>query len=148
MPLCKCLVATHNQFTTTLLYCTDVCILPHQTDKGTESCVEYGTIFSEPLVGMCVAFLDAIGCPLEFIIFPLLTIIAGCMGINAHVAINQMWTEPAIVWFIVAANKGQKKTAALRLLKKPLEEIEEREEQEWRKTLTQTHKSSSNTTPP
>ena len=116
--------------------------------KAQSTCIEYGTIFSEPLIGMCVALSDAIGCPLEFVIFPLLTIIAGCMGINAHVAINQMWTEPAIVWFIVAANKGQKKTAALRLLKKPLEEIEEIEEQEWRKTLTQTQKSSSNTTPP
>ena len=56
------------------------------------------------------------------------------MGINARIAINQTWTEPAIVWFIVATNKGQKKTAALRLLKKLLEEIEEREEQAWQKT--------------
>ena len=98
---------------------------------------------------MCVALSDAIGCPLEFIIFPLLTIIAvaGCMGINARIAINQMWTEPAIVWFIVAANKGQKKTAALRLLKKPLEEIEEREEQAWQQTQT-TQRTSSSTTPP
>ena len=114
--------------------------------KAQSTCLEYGTIFSEPLVGMCVALSDAIGCPLEFIIFPLLTIIAGCMGINAHTAINQMWTEPAIIWFIVAANKGQKKTAALRLLKKPLEEIEEREERAWQQTQTQ--RSTSNTTPP
>ena len=80
--------------------------------KAQTTCIEYGSI-SEPLVGMCVALSDTIGCPLEFIIFPLLTIVAGCMGINARIAINQMWTEPAIVWFIVAANKGQKKTAAL-----------------------------------
>ena len=88
--------------------------------KAQSMCVEYGTIFLEALVGMCVALSDAIGCPLEFIIFPLLTIIAGCMGISARIAINHVWTEPAVVWFIVAANKGQKKTAALRLLKKPL----------------------------
>lgn len=81
--------------------------------KAQSTCVQYGTVFSEPLVVMCVALSDAIGCPLELIIFPLLTIIAGCMGINAHIAINQMWMEPVIVWFIVAANKGQKKTAAL-----------------------------------
>ena len=69
------------------------------------------------------------------------------MGINAHIAINQMWTEPAIVWFIVAANKGQKKTAALRLLKKPLEEIEEREEQAWQQAQTTQRTCSSTITP-
>ena len=83
--------------------------------KAQSTCVQYATVFSEPLVCMCVS--DAIGCPLEFIIFPLLTIIAGCMGINAHVAINQMWTEPAIIWFIVAANKGQKKNSSTKIEK-------------------------------
>ena len=106
--------------------------------------MEFGNVLSEPLVGMCVALSDAIGCPLEFIVFPLLTIIAGCMGINAHASINQMWNEPAIIWFIVAANKGQKKTAALRLLKKPLEDIEEVEAQAWYRK----QKPSGNDTPP
>lgn len=71
--------------------------------KAQSTCVEFGNVLSEPLVGMCVALSDAIGCPLEFIVFPLLTIIAGCMGINAHASINQMWNEPAIIWFTVAA---------------------------------------------
>ena len=53
------------------------------------------------------------------------------MGVNAHIKINQIWKEPAILWFIIAANKGQKKTAALRLLKKPLQEIEEKEAEKW-----------------
>ena len=60
-----------------------------------------------------------------------LTIIADCMGVNTHIAINQMWKEQAILWFIIAANKGQKKTAPLRLLKKPLQEIEEKEAEKW-----------------
>ena len=58
-------------------------------------------------------------------------IIARCMGINAHIKIIEMWKEPAILWFIIAANKGQKKTAALRLLKKPLQEIKEKESEKW-----------------
>ena len=53
------------------------------------------------------------------------------MGVNAHIKINQIWKEPAILWFIIAANKGQKKTAALRLLKKPLQEIKEKEAEKW-----------------
>ena len=95
------------------------------------ACLPFDTILSEPLVGVCVALSDAIGCPIEFIVFPLLTIIAGCMGVNAHIAINTMWREPAILWFIIAASKGQKKTAALRLLKKPLQEMEEKEAERW-----------------
>jgi len=30
------------------------------------------------------------------------------MGINAHVRVNPEWTEPAILWFVVAAKKGKK----------------------------------------
>ena len=99
--------------------------------KAQSSCVEFDKIASVPLVGMCTALSDAIGCPVEFIFFPLLTIVAACMGINAHVKVNPIWYEPAILWFIIAANKGQKKTAALRLLKKPLLDIEQKEVKIW-----------------
>ena len=78
--------------------------------KAQSTCLPFDTILSEPLVGVGAALSDAIGCPIEFIVLPLLTIIVGCMGVNAHIAINQMWKEPAILWFIIAANKGQKKT--------------------------------------
>lgn len=64
--------------------------------KAQSTCLPFDTILSEPLVGVGVALSDAIGCPIEFILLPLLTIIAGCMGVNAHIAINQMWKEPAI----------------------------------------------------
>lgn len=94
-------------------------------------CLDFSNIASEPLVGMCTALSDAIGCPIEFIFFPLLTIVAACMGINAQVKVNPIWYEPAILWFIIAANKGQKKTAALRLLKKPLLDIEQKEAEMW-----------------
>ena len=99
--------------------------------KAQNICLPFDNILSEPLVGVGVALSDTIGCPIEFILLPLLTIIAGCMGVNVHIAINQMWKEPVILWFIIAANKGQKKTAALRLLKKPLQEIEEKGAEKW-----------------
>ena len=79
--------------------------------KAQSTCVEYGTIslratgwdvrnahYQMPLVVHWNSY------------YP---IIAGCMGINANIAINQMWTEPVIVWLIVAANEGKKKTLAL-----------------------------------
>jgi hypothetical protein len=52
--------------------------------KAQNTCLPFDTILSEPLVGVGVALSDAIGCPIEFILLPLFTIIAGCMGVNAH----------------------------------------------------------------
>ena len=43
--------------------------------KAQSSCIEFDKIASVPLVGMCTAPSDAIGCPVEFIFFPLLTIV-------------------------------------------------------------------------
>ena len=83
--------------------------------RAQSHCLDFSCILSEPLVGLCTALSDAIGCPFEFIFFPLLTIVAACMGINAQVKVNPIWSEPAILWFIIAATKGQKKTAALRI---------------------------------
>ncbi len=40
------------------------------------------------------------------------------------------WVEPSILWFIVAAKKGEKKTAAVRTIRRPLEEIQ-REMENW-----------------
>ncbi len=38
------------------------------------------------------------------------------MGVNAKVRINEEWKEPAIVWNVIAARKGEKKTAAMKRL--------------------------------
>ena len=56
--------------------------------KAQFSCIEFDKIASVPLVGMCTAPSNAIGCPVEFIFFPLLTIVAARMGINGHVKVN------------------------------------------------------------
>lgn len=38
------------------------------------------------------------------------------MGINARISINDEWSEPVILWNVVAARKGEKKTAAMKRL--------------------------------
>ncbi len=43
------------------------------------------------------------------------------MGVNATIKINDEWPEPAILWNVVAARKGEKKTAALKRLLKAVE---------------------------
>jgi len=82
--------------------------------------VDFSELFSPQLYSVVTSNADAIGAPVEFLAYPLLTVAALFMGINAHVRVNPEWTEPAILWFVVAAMKGEKKTAALRRLRAPL----------------------------
>ena len=71
------------------------------------------------------AYADSLGCPEEYILFPLLTVTASFIGTHGRIHINDSWEEPAIVWFNVCARKGQKKTAALNVLARPVREIEQ-----------------------
>jgi len=71
------------------------------------------------------AYADSLGCPAEYILFPLLTVTASFIGTHGRIQINDSWEEPAIVWFNVCARKGQKKTAALNVLARPVREIEQ-----------------------
>ncbi len=93
--------------------------------------LDLSTVLSPALHRLVTANSDAIGSPPEFILYPLLTTTAAFMGVNASISINAEWKEPAIMWFIVGAKKGEKKTAALRRLKKPIEALERQLLQEW-----------------
>ena len=76
---------------------------------------------SEELLKTIEAHADAIGSPYHYIFFPLLTVCASFMGVNARININEEWSEPAILWNVVAARKGEKKTAAMKRLLKGVE---------------------------
>ncbi len=78
------------------------------------------TLFSPSLVKLVNAHADAIGVSPEFIFWPLLTATASMMGTSARIKINPEWCEPAIIWFVIAARKGEKKTAALRRISRPI----------------------------
>ena len=92
--------------------------------------VDFSELFSPQLYSVVTSNADAIGAPVEFLAYPLLTVAASFMGINAHVRVNPEWTEPAILWFVVAAKKGEK-TAALRRLRAPLEDLEKQLQKRW-----------------
>ena len=51
------------------------------------------------------------------------------MGTNAFVNMNPEWQEPSILWFIIAARKGEKKTAALVRIRKPIEELDNKHQE-------------------
>ena len=71
---------------------------------------------SPTLLKTVQAHADAVGAPKEYVFFPLLTVTASFMGVNGNMCINPEWTEPAILWNVVAARKGEKKTAAMKRL--------------------------------
>ena len=71
------------------------------------------------------AYANSLGCPEEYILCALLTVNASFIGTHRRIHINDSWEEPAIVWFNVCAKKGQNKTAALKVLARPMREIEQ-----------------------
>lgn len=56
---------------------------------------------------------NTIGCPVEFMFMPLLTLTSHFMGPDTRVKVKDGWEEPPIIWTVVLADKGQKKSAAL-----------------------------------
>ena len=91
-------------------------------------------LFSESLVKLLNAHSNAIGVPPEFILWPLLTTVASQMGTNGNIQINHEWFEPSILWFVIAARKGEKKTAALKRVKKPVEDLQKKLVDEWHRS--------------
>jgi hypothetical protein len=71
---------------------------------------------SSTLLNTITAHTEAVGAPKEYIFFPLLTVSASFMGVNARMSINEEWSEPAILWNVVVARKGEKKTVAMKHL--------------------------------
>lgn len=78
------------------------------------------------------AYSNSLGCPDEYIFFPLLTITASFIGTNSTLKINECWEEPSIEWFNVCARKGQKTTAGLNVIAKPVIDIQRELQQEFR----------------
>lgn len=78
------------------------------------------------------AYSNSLGCPDECIFFPLLTITASFIGTNGTLKINESWEEPSIVWFNVCVRKGQKKTASLNVITKPVMEIQGELQQQFK----------------
>ena len=71
-----------------------------------EKCIPLTDVCSPTVATTIQAHADAIGCPSEYIFYPLLMIAAGFMGVRTQIQINEEWKEPAIIWMVVAARKG------------------------------------------
>ncbi|XP_063438345.1 uncharacterized protein LOC134719271 [Mytilus trossulus] len=88
---------------------------------------------------LIMAQANAIGCPPEFLYFPFLTTTAGFMGSKSVIEFHEEWKEPAIIWTIIAASKGEKKSPALKRIKDAVTRIQDAKQKQW--TMQQETKS-------
>ena len=92
-------------------------------------------VVDQDLKVMVKAYAASVGCPPEFFLIPALTIASSMIGVNGRIKINDSWSEPFIIWAVVAAKKGQKKTAALNVLARAVEQLEELCVDDWHRSL-------------
>ena len=71
--------------------------------------VDLSSQLSRPLHRLVNCHADALRVPEEFILYPLITSVAACIGVNRHIHINPTWVEPSTLLLIVAAKKGERK---------------------------------------
>ena len=57
-----------------------------------------------PMKDLIKVHASTIGCPTEFIFFPLLSIALHFMGLETGVMVNEEWQEPLILWNVVLAD--------------------------------------------
>lgn len=105
--------------------------LSQKLSAANEKRLDLSTCLSRPLHRLVTCQADALGVPPEFIFYPLLTSIAACIGVKGCIKINPMWYEPSILWLVVAAKKGEKKTAALKVIRQPFEKLQDEIIQKW-----------------
>lgn len=63
---------------------------------------------------------QGVGCPVEQILVPLLPCIGGLMGTNTSIRVHRAWSEPPVVWTMVGAAAGSRRSAVIRLLLAPI----------------------------
>ena len=76
---------------------------------------DWNSVASEQEKKFIQNYSSAIGCPDEFFYFPYLSCASAMLGRSTRMIVNSSWEEPAILWNVVAARKGEKKTAAANL---------------------------------
>ncbi|RUS82753.1 hypothetical protein EGW08_009491, partial [Elysia chlorotica] len=63
---------------------------------------------------------QGVGCPTEQILVPLLPCIGGLLGTNTSIQVHRAWSEPPVVWTMVGAAPGSRRSAVIRLLLAPI----------------------------
>ncbi|XP_055869399.1 uncharacterized protein LOC129923247 [Biomphalaria glabrata] len=73
-----------------------------------------------------------IGCPVEYVLVPLLPCIGGLLGTKTSIRVHKAWTEPPVVWSMVGAGGGTRRSAVIRQLLGPILELQAQKETQER----------------
>jgi hypothetical protein len=77
-------------------------------------------LLPEPVRGFIRAGAAAIGCDPAFVALPTLTALASAIGNTRRIQLKKDWQEPAILWTVVLAESGAKKSPPFDLAMRPL----------------------------
>ncbi|XP_005094363.1 uncharacterized protein LOC101853843 [Aplysia californica] len=81
---------------------------------------EPSTACGERVAGFLEDLARAIGCPVEYVLVPLLPCIGGLLGTNTTIRVHRGWSEPPILWSVVSASAGTRRSAVIRQLLSPI----------------------------
>ncbi|XP_060064700.1 uncharacterized protein LOC132545049 [Ylistrum balloti] len=66
-----------------------------------------------------------LSCAKELLLCPLLSAVASCMGPNTVIDVNSHWQEIPVLWTVVAARRGERKTTVFRKVKNENSKLEQ-----------------------
>ena len=78
----------------------------------------------EPLRSLVIEGAEALQCDPVLVVLPMLATIGAAIGNARHLTAKEGWHVPAMLWTLFIAESGSVKTPAMKLAKRPLEDIE------------------------
>ncbi len=78
----------------------------------------------EPLRSLAIEGAEARQCDPVLIVLPMLSTVGAAIGNARHLTAKDGWHVPAMLWTLFIAESGSVKTPAMKLAKRPLEDIE------------------------
>lgn len=82
----------------------------------------------EPVRSYVIKGAESIGCDPAYLALPALSVAAACIGNRREVRLKNDWAEPSVIWAVVVAPSGTKKSPAQAAVVEPLRTLEK----EWR----------------
>lgn len=81
-------------------------------------------VLPEPLRSLVIEGAESLQCDPVLIVLPVLSAVGAAIGNARHLTVKDGWNVPAMLWTLFIAESGSVKTPALKLAKRPLEDIE------------------------
>ncbi|CAL1526990.1 unnamed protein product [Lymnaea stagnalis] len=79
-----------------------------------------------------------IGCPVEYVLVPMLPCIGGILGTKTTIRVHRAWSEPPVLWSIVGSAAGSRRSSVIRQLLSPILALQaDREETEGQRSPKQ-----------